>query len=641
MATLLNNIPNNITEYPNSFKRQGAFPLERYSVFSSYAEAKDYAENNKIAYVTQPIGVAYKIGEKVVADYYIIGDEKGTLIHIGNSGHNLDEINTRLEEIEQFFTLEDGESLKDTLDELIELQKWIEEHLGDFDEFKEQVKKDLETETARAKEAESSLGSALNKEIQLREAQINGLNFSTKEEVNRAKGAEKELSEKLIAEESRASSVEQSLNNKINEEIQLREAQVNGLNFSLKEEINRAKEDEKLLDNRITIESSRALAAEEVIERALKEETGRAQEAETALGNRIDALTEKTVYLSEDLYAYTNIGLVEASVTNRQLIGAKNDSLKTVFDNVFGIQQDVEPDVLNNSALAVSQTSISAGGGEYGTTVSSADATITFTLNNSGTTSYGYRCGDTKTTGSKTFYYAISPFVVDEKNNIKADIKIVLPSGMTINNFTLSKGSLVSSNGNTLYCNLVDKEVSIETTLAKGSVDIEEQIRLEAITGYVNLGAPYTSEGEKIDSFLTFLENDAAIAPQDGGEVSKSSSQYKITTGSKYVYWATTKSEDAPTSTGWTRYDSGQSSVVDLQLSCAANEYIWVATIADKISFYAWNDASGKYNTTATPTTKSNTTITLINKQSTEADGYYTYRTSKMLQAVNTKFKLA
>ena len=32
----------------------------------------------------------------MVADYYIIGDKDGTLIHIGNSSHNLDEINQRI-----------------------------------------------------------------------------------------------------------------------------------------------------------------------------------------------------------------------------------------------------------------------------------------------------------------------------------------------------------------------------------------------------------------------------------------------------------------------------------------------------------------------------------------------------------------
>ncbi len=41
----------NITEYPNSFKRQGAFPLERYSIFNTLTEAEAYAKSNPIAYV--------------------------------------------------------------------------------------------------------------------------------------------------------------------------------------------------------------------------------------------------------------------------------------------------------------------------------------------------------------------------------------------------------------------------------------------------------------------------------------------------------------------------------------------------------------------------------------------------------------
>lgn len=873
MATLLKNIPNNITEYPNSFKRQGAFPLERYSVFPSYQEAKTYAETSKIAYVTQPIGVAYKIGEEIVADYYIIGDENGTLIHIGNSNHNLDEINARIEEIEKFFVLEDGESLKDTLDELIELQKWIEEHLGDFDEFKEQVRVDLETETknrmeedkylseaisaesARATEAEETLrmatlqnANAINNEQALREEADTGLSViitteksdrqkqytelqtALNEEVGRAieeerkisqalNGAvaqlngtidtrcaleateranaidklESDITEKLNTEIRNRGESDDLLQNKIEEEVVAREGEVESLRVALAEEANTARNAESNLrqqinssnaeiytilaadrersisvDNElnaaleaeteranqadaelylaleaetaranaadqelyaaISIETERAnkadqelyaalakemdraiaeeqtlaeslnketskldiligpdgeksartIANEELAEQLLSgkadasfktlqdlaqwiedhpenvaeintkiqtnaeniaKETKRATDAESALGGRIDTLTEKTVYLSEDLYAYTNIGLVQASVTNRKLIGAKDQPLKTVFNNIFGVQQDVEPTITNNSALSVSQTTISAGGGEYGTTVSSAEATITFTLNNSGTTNYGYRCGETKTIGSKTFYYAINKFVVDEENGIVADIKIVLPSGITKDDFTFTKGSLVSSADNVLYCNLDEKKVSIKTTLASGSVNTSDQVRLGTISGYVNLGKPQTAENVKIDSFLTFLENDAETAPQNGGEKTKTSTQYKITKGSKYVYWAKTTSEEAPTS--WTRYGNGQTSVEDLQLSCAAGEYIWVATTESKTSFYAWNDASGKYNTDKLPTTKSTSTITLTNKQGVSTSGYYTYRTNEMLQAVNTKFKLA
>jgi hypothetical protein len=46
MANLLNKIPTNLTEYPNSFKRQGAFPLEAYSVF--YATNTDDGEKTAL-----------------------------------------------------------------------------------------------------------------------------------------------------------------------------------------------------------------------------------------------------------------------------------------------------------------------------------------------------------------------------------------------------------------------------------------------------------------------------------------------------------------------------------------------------------------------------------------------------------------
>ena len=65
MAILNLKLPTNLTEYPNSFKRQGAFPLEAYSVFyaihdesgavttTALQAAKDYAQNNPISYVGQ------------------------------------------------------------------------------------------------------------------------------------------------------------------------------------------------------------------------------------------------------------------------------------------------------------------------------------------------------------------------------------------------------------------------------------------------------------------------------------------------------------------------------------------------------------------------------------------------------------
>lgn len=212
MAILLNKLPENITEYPNSFERQGAFPLDKYSVFNSLEAAQEYATESPIAYVTQPLGVTSKDEQgNTIVDYYIIGDQAGTLIHVGNSQHNLDEINQRIEDIEKFFQTGEGESLKDTLDQLIELQKWIEEHIGQFSDFQEETEKNFETEskarlaedtrlaklieeeTTRANDADAKLYKALEAETERANAEDDKLTALIEAETERANAADQEL----------------------------------------------------------------------------------------------------------------------------------------------------------------------------------------------------------------------------------------------------------------------------------------------------------------------------------------------------------------------------------------------------------------------------------------------------------------
>jgi hypothetical protein len=89
MAELLNKIPSNLTEYPNSFKRQGAFPLEAYSVFYTMDAARTYAASNPIAYVGQTLAVVTanatdptKVDSVV---FYVIADAAGTLQVVGKT----------------------------------------------------------------------------------------------------------------------------------------------------------------------------------------------------------------------------------------------------------------------------------------------------------------------------------------------------------------------------------------------------------------------------------------------------------------------------------------------------------------------------------------------------------------------------
>ena len=107
MAIFNKKLPTNLTEYPNSFKRQGSFPLEAYSVFYNIKDenneittlafdaAKNYATSNPIAYVGQILTVIDEIeipaleGEGTVvsqvATAYVIDNEAGDLKEVGSA----------------------------------------------------------------------------------------------------------------------------------------------------------------------------------------------------------------------------------------------------------------------------------------------------------------------------------------------------------------------------------------------------------------------------------------------------------------------------------------------------------------------------------------------------------------------------
>lgn len=143
MAKYLNSFPKNLTEYPNSFERQGAFPLDKYSVFTSLKAAEDYAKDvDSVAYVGQPLAVVTTATKEVELEggekqtvveyttrYYIIGDVAGTLVELGTAGSEAD-LEKRLEAVEVFFkSVEDQDDLVETL---LELQNYIAEHGQDF-----------------------------------------------------------------------------------------------------------------------------------------------------------------------------------------------------------------------------------------------------------------------------------------------------------------------------------------------------------------------------------------------------------------------------------------------------------------------------------------------------------------------------
>lgn len=334
------------------------------------------------------------------------------------------------------------------------------------------------------------------------------------------------------------------------------------------------------------------------------------------------------------MYAYTSIGNITASNTSPALIAEAGTTLKTVFDKVFGTQQDVPPAITGPVGISVNAGTTKYGGGEFGTPVAETSVIITFTLKNSGTAEYGYRCEDTKITGNQTFYYPVT-----KQNN--ADLVITLPSDKTASANMVTAGSYVSASDNVLYCNFnEDKEVSIKISLPAGSVTESAQTRYEQISASVILDAAQKEDqltaGTAITKFLTYLGNDATTTDYyNGGEKTNRAGAYTISAGRKYTYWATSTSTNTPTA--WTKL-ADSTSVKDMQLSCEAGEYIWVASSGDYSDFYMFNDLIKDYNDEPMLTTKSTANITTSVASNVSYNIYRT--TNAMSLATNTKFKL-
>lgn len=357
--------------------------------------------------------------------------------------------------------------------------------------------------------------------------------------------------------------------------------------------------------------------------------------------------SEADLRLVEDLYTYTNIGKITgASNTSPKKVASVGDSLKTVFNTVFGTQQDQQPTITtSNVALNVSAGTTSYKGTdtagntstEYGATVAATDVTITFTLANSGTTNYGYRCGSTKTTGSQTFYYPVT-----KQSN--ADIKITLPSGQTANSSMVTAGTFVSmGSNNVLYCNFnSNKQVSIKISLPAGSVTTSQQTRYGQISASVILGAAQKENqltaGTAITKFLTYLKNDATeTAKLSGGTKSNTAGAYTISAGSYLPYYLPSVSNNLTSVTSGAACFASIGTAVSPTL--AHESYIWFllppGTSGSKIIYYEalgqWYEFDGGTSGPTDVDLKLNSGVTVA---------YKGYHTNKKAAAGTTTFKI-
>lgn len=220
MAQLVQMQLKNITEYPNSFERQGAFPLEKYSVFDDFAKAEAYAKDNLVSYVGQPLAVVFE--NKVV--YYVIG-KSGELIELGTF-KDIEALDQRLgQEIERATKAELAlhEEIAEEARAREAADNIVYDADGGIDDNDNPVAIGLlPDEIKRAKEAEAALNILIGKEVENREQAIKDLDESIKktlEEENKARvEAEKQLAKAIDDERDRAIAEEQMLAESLNKE---------------------------------------------------------------------------------------------------------------------------------------------------------------------------------------------------------------------------------------------------------------------------------------------------------------------------------------------------------------------------------------------------------------------------------------
>lgn len=295
-----------------SFSRAVGQPLDETEIHYNLDEAKAYAASNA-AYVGQKVTVI----ENDIVTYYVIIDTEGNLLQIYNKD-NVD----GLVAAEKLRAEQEAQSLRNDLSELIvaekdratleeqtisemlnketskldiligddgeksarrianeelaaqllsgeaeasfktlqELAAWLEDH----PENAAALNQDIQDEIARATKEEQAIRNDFYKSLQyetsLREAQVNGLNFSLKEEVYRSKDTDADLQSSI-------------------DKIYVPAFQDNEHSGFLADEINRAKEEERTIrkdfNKALADESARAIFEEQTIAEMLNKETSK------------------------------------------------------------------------------------------------------------------------------------------------------------------------------------------------------------------------------------------------------------------------------------------------------------------------------------------------------------------------------
>lgn len=304
-----------------------------------------------------------------------------------------------------------------------------------------------------------------------------------------------------------------------------------------------------------------------------------------------DYLTENNLKLAADLYTYTPIGKAQKasnevigsgstiSATNRGKVGSKGDSLKSVFNKIFGEQTDTQPTITTSDVklnVTAGTTSYGSSTTEVGTAYSQKTVNVTFKLANSGSANYGFRCGSTKYASTKTFYYPVT-------KQEGAHLKITLPSGQTASSSMVKAGTYVKHSSNVLYCDFnASQEVTIAITLPAKNVTTEAQTLYGQITAAVTLGTAQKTNSLTADStnaitkFLTYLENDAtSTTALSGGSKSGTAGAYTLAAGKYYNYCLASTSTSLSNNTASPVTTATQFSSASVKIDSSAASHIW------------------------------------------------------------------
>lgn len=303
---------------------------------------------------------------------------------------------------------------------------------------------------------------------------------------------------------------------------------------------------------------------------------------------------ETTVKLAEDLYAYTNIGKITgASQTNPVKVASQGDSLKSVFNAILGTEVDVNPTITDSSANTMSQLGTGAkSAAEHGASFAAANPTVTFTVANGGKAQYGLKTATTSTynkSGANTaFNYPIKEKTItvgeEEKTyNIRVEVASAYHDIISV-----TTGTEVARSGNYIYC-LLDSsnKVTLKLALPAGTYTQSTQTLCGQLKAYVEYEAAEYN-GEAVEHFCTYLNNDYDQKLTTDAKTSSSSTACTCPKGNLYPYYGNTASTVAPTS-GLTKSTDSACYTNGVNVTMAADGYIWFAVpvAKSKIQQYA------------------------------------------------------